>query len=299
MANNRTVLYLDRNDVARHEFSNRHENSKVDVISLATVHDVENWIKEKGHPDLVIVDLYRERIAGNRETVDALESKLAQFGQDRRSLLKELESAYEEVGFDDFDDLRTKFPDGDFPIAVGSRYGRRLCSSKKSSIFQSKGGCWIWKQGDRPGESGAIDKLYVEQEEDSMLRLINSFEMNYGKYSSLYKKYENATKMSEEKDRSINDFQQEIQSVLAENEKLVLEKKAWMSLSLTLSITTVLFASLMYATFLEGSSIEKLSIVASIATFASLFIGLVSMKTDWLTKLSRKLKFNKQFKSDS
>ncbi|EOV5436764.1 hypothetical protein ACPFUU_003571 [Vibrio cholerae] len=301
MKNRKLVLYVDRNEVARREFIDRHKNTRLDIKGFSDTHELQEWIDANKFPDLVIVDLYREKGELSDEhyksDVVAFEKRLKKFAQDRETLADEIEDVYEYVGFSDFEDILKYYPERPFPIAIGSRYGRRLVSSKDFSIHQEKKLQWVWKLSDRSdlGESKRPSKKNILEEEDSALRIINGFAIKNNEDGIKDLKLKHAESSLE----NISAECVELKAICKESENKVLRLKERYSRQLILNLVLTLviiclsltITVISYRVFENLEFLNVLSATSSIITLISFISGVVVVM---LVKATRKFLSNRK-----
>lgn len=153
--NKETIFLLDSEPAK--EFKERHEelsSVKVEIFSDAKEMKLRLSDDSKVKPSIILVDLYStdSSAKATKSAIKELELELEKFGELRRNLSRKTGDIWEKSGMQRVKDtlrlLKKLELDRDIPVAIASRYGRRLLDGPDIRYISRSNVYWCWKNRD-------------------------------------------------------------------------------------------------------------------------------------------------------
>ena len=314
----KTIYLLDSDDDPAIAFKSRHEKhspwEKVEVFKSSG--ELIDKIKTSDGmlPDIILVDLYSTKPSGTitREELDNLETELSSFAQKRRELASRSSDAWSKSGTsrvkDIIHDLEELSLDGVIPIAISSRYGRRLLDGTEIRDLSRENIYWVWKNQDIVKSLAQDEKLRSLGKEEIQKLEMESSNVESECIDEVIRFHQKDRRIYDE-NKALSQRVKALENELAQRE-LEYEFSSTQNRTIRLSITTLLLAFFMFVALLPH--IRDLESMARDAGFSgdwdiNTLIGAIGIL---ITSLSGVLSFlmervlfkrrhNKAFKSDS
>ncbi|EGR0050574.1 hypothetical protein HJ032_22460 [Vibrio parahaemolyticus] len=155
------VVYIDR-DVKDHKKIKDRMELNEDKVVLSCFENYDNHLDEiiSLKPDIILVDAFSlEHDSNNsQEKLDELEILLKVYGQLRHLVMHETKQFWNSDGIAIANSLRVELDKkgrSSIPVAIASRYGRRLLDGPAVTSLAQSGNYWVWKRRDFP--FGSVD----------------------------------------------------------------------------------------------------------------------------------------------
>ncbi|EKO4254321.1 hypothetical protein P0G78_004126 [Vibrio parahaemolyticus] len=168
------VFMLDSDEEPREEFKERHEDfGSYKIETFSKLSEINERLRSPSSeiPAAILVDLYSNNPSSHKTSVELkqLEDDLKEFGRLRRVLEKGCSEAWTLSGKKRaallLKELKKLDLDQVVPVAIASRYGRRLMAGPDVHDLNENGIYWCWKNRDMPLS------LQTKEEQPSELEL--------------------------------------------------------------------------------------------------------------------------------
>lgn len=282
MVMKKLVYYLDSDVKEFCEFQHRHEKyGELDVVTYSDVKGMVDDINDisKPRPDIILLDLFcKDPNLGDEAYTELLEEhdiegKLKEFSKARKELYLASRKVWVLGGKQNYDTVKRKVnAELNVPIAISSRYGRRLVDSPDFNDWQEEGIKWVWKYKDQPSNKVDFDPSIASSEADSIDKVVNSH------------------RKKAVKDRLIEDLHR---------------KNRLLASGMLLGMTSIVCMTMFYLVLLSKEQLIEVFQKAdgfSVAlglTLVGTFVSIVSLLYTIFTSRKESISYNKAFKSDS
>ncbi len=287
------VFFLDYDESGSELVSRHAKYTKTHVQHVLSVEELLNELDGASTPPkIILVDHFFE----NQKNIDkytkvALEELLTEFGQMRHVLRCALDSKWLQIEPQDIERIQKKLKEKNFdkstPIAIASRYGRRLLQGKEFGALQRTGIYWCWKHRYTPQSTLELSKSLSDSERNQVEEIKARW------HEEIQKKPNPAEKQATEVEKEcigeiLDYFEKDIEPLLARDAALREQGYSERTAAAFIILFCMLCTFVLSEYFLSGDHqnlIYRCLLSLAIGVIALLMQSVLITKANWIQRL--------------